>query len=94
MNKQEFIVAVAEKTGFNLVDATRAVNAVLQVVEDRLVAGDKVILTGFGQFETRTREGHAGINPITKEPMQIPACVVPGFKAGKGLKEALKRASK
>ncbi len=89
MNKQEFIAAVAEKAGLTLADGARAVNAALSVIEDAMKAGDKVVLTGFGQFEARTRAAHAGINPATKQAITIPACKVPSFKAGKGLKDAV-----
>ncbi|MBO5102849.1 MAG: HU family DNA-binding protein [Clostridia bacterium] len=89
MNKQEFIVAVAEKAGLSNVDAAKAVNAVLDVIESEMKAGNKVILTGFGQFEARERAARVGINPATKESIKIPACKVPAFKAGKGLKDAV-----
>lgn len=89
MNKQEFIAAVAEQAGLTLADGARAVNAVLSIIEEQMKAGDKVVLTGFGQFEARTRAARTGINPATKEPISIPACKVPAFKAGKGLKDAV-----
>ena len=50
MNKQEFIVAVADKSGLSNVDAARAVNAFLETVQEELRAGNKVVITGFGQF--------------------------------------------
>ena len=89
MNKQECIAAVAEQAGLTLADGARAVNAVLSIIEEQMKAGDKVVLTGFGQFEARTRAARTGINPATKEPISIPACKVPAFKAGKGLKDAV-----
>ncbi len=89
MNKQEFISAVAEKAGLTLADGARAVNAVLKVIEEAMQAGDKVVLTGFGQFEARKRAARTGINPATKQSISIPACKVPSFKAGKGLKDAV-----
>ena len=89
MNKQEFIAAVAEQAGLTLADGARAVNAVLSIIEEQMKAGDKVVFTGFGQFEARTRAARTGINPATKEPISIPACKVPAFKAGKGLKDAV-----
>ena len=65
MNKQEFIAAVAEQAGLTLADGARAVNAVLSIIEEQMKAGDKVVLTGFGQFEARTRAARTGINPAT-----------------------------
>ncbi len=52
--------------------------------------GDKIILVGFGTFETRKRAERTGVNPRTKETIKIPATTVPAFKAGKALKENVK----
>lgn len=89
MNKQEFIAAVAEKVGFSNVEAAKAVNAVLDVIQEEMKAGNKIILTGFGQFEARERCARTGVNPATGESIKIAACKVPAFKAGKGLKDAV-----
>ena len=87
MNKSELILAVAEKTDFSKKDSEKAVSAVIEAIEDALVAGDKVQLVGFGSFEVRTRAAKKGINPQTKQPIQIAASNHPVFKAGKALKD-------
>lgn len=89
MNKQEFIAAVAEKAGFSNVETAKIVNAMLDVIQEEMKAGNKIILTGFGQFEARTRAARTGINPATGQSIKISACKVPAFKAGKGLKDAV-----
>ena len=89
MNKVELIAAVAEKAGLTKKDAEKAVAAVVASVEDALVKGDKVQLIGFGTFEVRERAARVGRNPQTKEPVEIPASVVPVFKAGAALKKAV-----
>ena len=89
MNKQEFIAAVAEKSGSSLADAGRAVNAVFDVIQETLKKGGDGVLTGFGKFETRKRAARNGVNPLTKQPIKIPATKVPAFKAGKGFKDAI-----
>ena len=89
MNKQEFILAVADKAGLTNVDAARAVNAFIETVTEEIKAGNKVVITGFGQFEARVRAARTGINPATKQSIKIPACKVPAFKAGKALKDAV-----
>ena len=91
MNKQDLIAAVANKAGLTNVDSARAINAFLSVVEEELRAGQKVVITGFGQFEAKKRAARTGINPATKQTIKIPACKVPAFKAGKALKDALKK---
>ena len=89
MNKQEFIAAVAEKTGITQAESARVINATLDVITETLKKGDEIVLTGFGKFEAKKRAARDGINPLTKTAIKIPACKVPAFKAGKGLKDAI-----
>ena len=89
MNKTELIAAVAEKTGLSKKDSDAAVNAVLNTIAETLKANEKVQLVGFGSFETKKRAARIGRNPKTKETIEIPASVVPVFKAGKALKDAV-----
>lgn len=89
MNKAELVAAVAEKSEFNKKEAEKAVAAVFETITKALAAGEKVQLVGFGTFEVKKREERVGRNPQTKEEIVIPACKVPGFKAGKALKESV-----
>ena len=89
MNKNDLIDAVAERTALAKSDAARAVEAVLGTIADSLKKGDVVTLSGFGAFATKTRAARTGRNPRTGEAIQIAASRVPGFKAGKGLKDAV-----
>jgi len=91
MNKKDVIDAVASKTGLSKKDADSAINAVLDVVTETLQSRGTVAFTGFGTFSTSDRAARAGVNPLTKEKIQIPATTVPKFKAGKTLKEAVKK---
>lgn len=90
VNKAELIAAVAEKSELTQKDAGKAVNALISVISDALAEGDKVQLVGFGTFEVRHRAERKGRNPQTKEDIIIPATKAPVFKAGKGLKDAVK----
>ncbi len=89
MNKTELIAAVAAKTGLSKKDADKAVVAVFESIKETLAAGDKVTVFGFGNFEVRERAARTGLNPRTKETIQIAASKVPAFKACKALKDAL-----
>jgi DNA-binding protein HU-beta len=89
MNKGELIDVVAGEAGLSKADATRAVEAVLGAVTKALKSGDQVSLVGFGTFVAKKRAAREGRNPRTGEMIQIPASVVPGFKAGKALKDAV-----
>jgi DNA-binding protein HU-beta len=89
MNKADFISAVMECSGLSKADAERSVEAFFKVVKDALKSGDSVSLVGFGTFTVRHRAGRTGRNPRTGEAIEIKASNVPGFKAGKGLRDAL-----
>ena len=91
MNKNEFVAAIAEKSGLTKKDAEAALNAYTEVVTDALKAGDSVQLIGFGTFEARRREARTGRNPHTGEAINISAATVPAFKAGKAFKDAVNK---
>ncbi|MBE7051028.1 MAG: HU family DNA-binding protein [Ruminococcaceae bacterium] len=90
MNKSELIAKIAEKSELSKKDAEKALNAFVDSVTDALVAGDKVVLVGFGSFETKKRAARKGKNPQTGAEINIPATTVPAFKVGKALKDAVK----
>lgn len=87
MNKSELVARVAEKSNLTKKTAGAAVEAVFDSIAEALAAGDKVTLVGFGTFEVRNRASRRGVNPATREAIQIPAGKVPAFKAGKSLKQ-------
>ena len=90
MNKADLIDMVASETGSTKVDAAKALEAVVEAVTGALAKGDSVSLVGFGTFSVRHRAARDGRNPQTGAPMHIPASKVPGFKAGKALKDKVK----
>jgi DNA-binding protein HU-beta len=89
MNKAELIDAVSGQTGLAKADATKAVDAVFDSITAALKSGDTVSLLGFGTFVVKGRAARSGRNPRTGETIEIPASKVPGFKAGKALKDAV-----
>ena len=91
MNKAQFAQAIAEKVGVSKKEAEDLVNAFLEIVTTTLQSGDDVVLTGFGAFSAKQRAARTGVNPQNPtQKIQIPAVIVPKFKAGKALKDALK----
>ena len=90
MKKNELISAVAAKSGLSKKDSEKALAAFMETVIEALASKDKVQIAGFGTFETRERAARKGINPLTKQPIDIAASVVPAFKAGKAFKDAVK----
>ena len=89
-NKADLIEGVASKTELTKKDATAAVEALFDVVTETLADGERVQVIGFGSFEVRDRAARKGRNPQTGDEIEIPATKVPAFKAGKGLKDAVK----
>lgn len=91
MNKMELAEALAQKTGMGKSDAEKALNAFVDVVTEQLKAGSEVTITGFGNFSVSARAARTGVNPQNpSQKIQIAATKVPKFKAGKGLKEAVR----
>ena len=91
LNKKAFVEVVAEKTGLTKKAAGEYLEVVLATVSETLKDGGKVDLSGFGKFEVKERSARTGINPSTKEKIEIPATRVPGFKASKTLKDLVKQ---
>jgi len=89
MNKAELIDAVAEGADISKADATRAIDTMLSSITNSLKGGDQVALVGFGTFAVKDRAARKGRNPRTGAEIDIPASKVPGFKAGKALKDAV-----
>ena len=90
MNKSDLVDVVAGKADMSKAEAGRAVDAVLDGISGALGNGDSVALVGFGTFSVRHRAARMGRNPQTGATMQIAASKVPGFKAGKALKDKVK----
>jgi DNA-binding protein HU-beta len=90
VTKQEFVDQVANESGLSKGDATKAVDAVLGVIEVTLQRGGEVSFTGFGKFTVADRGARQGVNPQTGERIQIAATRVPRFSAGSALKKAVK----
>lgn len=91
MNKADIVNAVSSKTGLSKKDAEASVEALLDIVKSSLQKDEQVAFTGFGTFSVSHRAARNGINPLTKEKIKIPAVKVPKFKAGKTLKDAVKK---
>lgn len=90
VNKDALIDAIASKNDLSKKDVEAVIETLLEKITEEIRTGNKVTLTGFGTFRVSARAAREGINPQTKEKIQIPAMTVPKFTAGKALKEAVK----
>ncbi|NLB88320.1 MAG: HU family DNA-binding protein [Syntrophomonadaceae bacterium] len=89
MNKTELVKSLAEKAQITQKDAAKALDAVVESIQEALAKGEKVQIIGFGSFEVRDRKERKVISPATGEEILVPATKVPAFKPGKSLKEAV-----
>jgi len=91
MTKDEMIAAMSQEAGISKRQATEALQAFMTGVTNQLKKGKKVSFSGFGTFTVSRRKARAGRNPQTGAAITIPATKVPVFRAGKHLKEAIKK---
>ena len=85
MSKTELVNAIAEKSGLAKTDAKKALEATLEAITEAVKNDEKVALIGFGTFETAVRAARQGINPATKETINIPEKKIVKFKASSNI---------
>jgi DNA-binding protein HU-beta len=91
VTKQEFVDAVAQRSGLAKREAAQAVDAMLDTITDALRRRDSINFTGFGKFATSERKARMGVNPRNpSEKVHIPAATVPKFTAGSALKQSVR----
>lgn len=89
MIKEDVITRICQKTKYNRYIVTSVVDSMLDSITEGLASGERVQFVGFGTFEPKRCAPRTGRNPHTNEPVPIPARIVPYFKAGKLLKDAV-----
>ena len=92
MFMSELVAAMSEKSELSKKDVEKALKAFTDVVAEELKKGEKIQLVGFGTFEVSERAARTGLNPRTKETIEIAASKAPKFKAGKALKDLVNEA--
>ena len=92
VNKAALAQMIADRVGLSKREGEEIVAAFTEIVTETLVGGGSVTISGFGAFSAKTRAGRVGVNPQNpSEKIQIPPVTVPKFKAGKALKDSLKK---
>ncbi|MCP4756229.1 MAG: HU family DNA-binding protein [Proteobacteria bacterium] len=89
VTKTDLIEQVSQELGVTKVLAGKAVNSIVDSIKDTLANGDDVQLIGFGSFTTADYAERNGVHPRTREKIRIPAKIVPKFRPGKTLREAI-----
>lgn len=90
LNKKIIAEKVAESHNMTKKEALEIVDLVFDSITDSLKNNERVDITNFGKFEVKNRAGHVGINPQTKEKIEISSSKLPTFRASKVLKESIK----
>lgn len=90
MNKSQLIDSLSEETTYSKKDVTRLLDSLARTVQRALRNGDKVQWASFGTWSVSRRPARIGINPATKERINLPAVNVPKFKPGKALREVVR----
>ncbi|MBF0121369.1 MAG: HU family DNA-binding protein [Desulfobacterales bacterium] len=91
MNKEDLTKFIAEKTELTKADSNKALNAIIEGISQALEKGENVTLIGFGTFKSVKRAARKGINPQTKEVINIPESKAVKFSVGKLLKDKVKK---
>lgn len=91
MKKAEIIEALANKTGLTKADVAKVYEGTFELFKEELGKGNDVAVAGFGTFKISERAARDGINPLTKQPLHIPAKKAVSFKAGKDLKDTVNK---
>ena len=89
LTKKDVISYVKTQAGINENQANKSVNALIELIQARVAAGDQVILTGFGTFSAVEAAERVATNPNTKEKIKVPSKMRPKFHAGNNFKAAV-----
>ena len=92
LSKPELVAYVAEQTGLTKIVSQKVVDAFFTGITEALTQGKEARFIGFGTFSVQQRAARTGINPKTKEKIQIKASKRPTFKAGSELKAVVNAA--
>lgn len=90
INKADFTLLISNELGVTRREARAFIEAYHKNIKEQLAKGNSVDFIGFGKYELRERSARKGRNPQTGELIQIPATIIPAFKAGKALRDAVK----
>jgi len=91
VNKTDLIEKVSQAAGLSKSTATVAFNTIFATITKALANNEVVNVSSFGKFEVKKRAARAGVSPRNpKEKIKIPSVKVARFRAGKGLKQAVR----
>lgn len=90
MNNKEFIVELAERTGYTVKDAQKLATNLINAMADAFQEDNAVLVPNFGVFETKKKLERIMVNPSTGQRMLVPPKLVLNFKPNQTWKAQLK----
>lgn len=91
MTKRQLVETLSKKTNLSKRQVENFIGELTNVVAENVSKGQKVSITGFGVFDLGSRAARRGVDPRTQAEIKIPAMKMPRFRAGKRLKEAVRK---
>jgi len=91
MTKAEIVEKIYEQVGFSKRESADIVDTVFDIMKETLQQGEKIKISGFGNFMVRSKRERIGRNPHTREAITISARKVVTFKASQILKQAVNK---
>lgn len=91
MTKVDIVSSVYEKIGFSKKEAVRVVETIFDIMKESLGRGEKIKISGFGNFVVRIKRTRRGRNPQTGDDIEISARKILTFKPSQVLKNELNR---
>jgi len=89
MTKAELVEKIYERVGFSKRESADIVDMVFDIMKESLEQGEKIKISGFGNFQTRDKRARVGRNPHTREAITISSRRVVTFKASQILKKSV-----
>ncbi len=89
MTKADLVETIYEKIGFSRKESAEIVDLVFDLMKETLEGGEKIKISGFGNFVVRHKRSRKGRNPQTGKEIQISARRVLTFKPSQVLRKAL-----
>ena len=89
MTKIDIIQDVYDKLGFSKKDSARIVESIFDIMTDSLARGERIKISGFGNFLVKEKKSRRGRNPQTGDEIEITARKVLTFKSSQVFRKAL-----
>ncbi|MCK9275701.1 MAG: integration host factor subunit alpha [Syntrophales bacterium] len=89
MTKADIVQNLYNKLGFSKKDSARIVESVFDIIKENLAQGEKIKISGFGNFVVNEKRARKGRNPQTGQTITISERKVLTFKASQVLRNAL-----